>query len=127
MPLAAGGAAKDWGAVQNDATRVAGRAADVLNANYASTSVATQYPDDGAGVGTGVNTGITASGYGTNSTYYPPGGNGTSNGTFPNTAVNPNGTVRTTTPVTGGTTPSHPGLTPTPNPPAVTPPAKPNR
>ncbi len=125
MPLAHGGADKDWGAILNDATRVAGRASDVLNANYSSSSVTTQYPDDGGGYGT---TGIGLGGYGTNSTYYPPGGNGTSNGTFPGNTV-------TTRPTSGGgvgaappvgTAPARPAPVATPQPPAAaTPPSTP--
>jgi hypothetical protein len=46
MPLANGAADKDWGAILNDAKRVAGRANDILQGNYGSTTVTTPNPGD---------------------------------------------------------------------------------
>ena len=83
MPLANGGNDKDWGAVLNDATRVAGRANDVLNANYSSTTVATQFPDEGNNTGL-IGGGIGGFGGFNNNNGYNPYGPGSPNGSFPN-------------------------------------------
>ena len=119
---ATGGTTQDWGTVENDATRVAGRAGDVLNANYSSTSVSTQYPDGYGNTGLGV-TGTGFGGYAGSSTYYPPGATGGVNGTFPNgtTSGQTNGPTYGGQPRSGGTTPSHPGQTPATPPASSTP------
>ncbi len=104
-PLAHGTADKDWGAILNDATRVAGRAHDVLTSNYSSPSVSTQYPTDGTGFGNGALGG----GIGLNgAVYYPPGTNGNYNGVFP---TNNGGGFYPPQKPTSGTTPS--GTAPT--------------
>ena len=114
-PLARNGADKEWGTLINDATRVAGRAADVLNANYNNTSVTNSYPNGGStgvdpstglpytpgvlgggGVGIG-GTVITGGGY------YPYGPTGPG-GTYPGNNVYPGRTNRPTP-----TTPAQPG------------------
>ncbi len=122
-PLSSGTADKDWGAIQNDAGRVGGRARDVLNANYSSTSTSTQYPTDG-GYNGGYTGGTTVNGT-TGNGYYPTGGTG-QNGTFPNNnggvptspQTSPGGTVPT--PSTG-TTPATPTPPTTPTTPVTTP------
>ena len=121
MPLAHGGDDKAWGAILNDATRVAGRAADVLNGNYSSTS--TTYPDDANANTTTI---LPTNGYGNNNTYYPPGGTGGYNGTYPGnngtTSPRTNAPSSIPNPGGGGTKP----VPPTPPPPTPpTPPAQP--
>ena len=113
---ASGGTNQDWGTVENDATRVAGRASDVLNANYSSTSVTTQYPDGYGNTGLGGT--VIGGGYAGGNTYYPPGGTGGVNGTFPSGPTGGpvyGGQQRSG----GGVMPSHPSATPT-TPPAGT-------
>jgi hypothetical protein len=112
MPLAHGDDDKAWGAILNDATRVAGRAADVLNGNYSSTT-ATNYPGDSNGTGI-----LQPNVYGNNNVYYPPGTNGAYSGTFPGN----NGTTTPPIPSGGGRSG---GTPPTPTPPSDTPPASP--
>jgi hypothetical protein len=73
---------KDWGAILNDADRVAGRASDVLNADYGSATSNTTY-DNGAGSLTGLPA-------------------GTQQPQFPgNTTTTPQRPTRPTTPRTG--------------------------
>ena len=139
MPLSAAGgtAAKDWGAVQNDAVRVAGRAHDVLFANY-SGSVVSDTGDgsnggynNGGGYGTGTNgyypggynagglTTTTTGGYGTGTTA------GTNTGGTTVTGGTTTGGTPTGTPATGTPTPATPPATGTPvtgNPPQAPPP-----
>ena len=125
-PLAHGGDDKGWGAILNDANRVAGRAKDVLNANYSAPTVSTQYPGDTTGIGGGIG------GLGVNSNvYYPPGTGGNVYGGFPTNGgfYPPFGNGRpprqtpTTPPAGGGTTPgggtSPGGGTPVTPPPRV--------
>ncbi len=107
MPLAAAGTDKDWGTVLNDAARVAGRASDVLNANYSSTSVSSDDPDSN-GTG-GIGGSLIGGGIAGSTVYYPPGGNGQS-GTFPNGPGYGGGFTKGQT--SGGTTQSLPGNTP---------------
>jgi hypothetical protein len=114
-PLAQGGDDKAWGAILNDANRVAGRASDVLNANYSTPTVSTQYPDQTNG-----------GGYISGNNYYPPGGNGVYGGTYPGnlpttqTPGKPGTVVTTPPPVTTGngntSTTGGNGSTPIPKP-----------
>ena len=124
MPLSNGGADKDWGAILNDATRVAGRASDVLQGNYSGTTV-----DNSGAYGTnGYAPGGYGGGYGGGGYYGPAGGGYTGPGTGP-TPVNgggkPAGSGQTTTPPTGtggtgtGGTGTGGGTTPTPTPPST--------
>ena len=102
-PLSHGTDDKDWGAILNDATRVAGRARDVLTANYSSPTANNQYPTDG----TGYSNGAIVNG----NVYYPPGTSGNYSGSFPGN----NGSVYPHQPVGGGTT-AGTGSTTTPPP-----------
>ena len=99
-PASATTADKDWGAILNDATRVAGRADDVLHANYSSTSTTTDTSGaDGYGTGTngGYVNGVSVSGADGSGGFFP-GGNGFGTG---------NGNRRTNGPTTP-TSPTNP-------------------